>query len=306
MTAQPVPRSSSHKDLGHGDQKVRRYLPAAVIVAEVLLVVALTIHWFSSLWAVGWAIFDLDQSAGPESGVTLSEVASHPEAMWGRTVTVSANVHEIINDQSMIIGTSSWLNFRTDTLLVLAPTELSRLANTAPAVGLVARVRGIVRPFEPAMLETELSVPLNTPPITTHDGKAVLVAQQISVGLTGSAVPGDPEIGGSAGYEIGITVYDLAHDTDEYVGETVTISDEVEEGLLTSHAFWLGDEKLLVVSPKPLSDVFVETTAYVSGEVRRFDLGTVEGTTGVDLDDERFQEFNGEPFILAEVVHIVA
>ncbi len=306
MTAQPVPRSSAHKDLGHGGQKVRRYLPATVILAEALLVVALSIQWFPSLWAVGWATFDLDQSAGSDVGVTLSEVASHPEAMWGRTVTVSANVHEVINDQSMIIGTSSWFHFRTDTLLVLAPSDLTQLANTPLEVGRDAHVKGVVRPFEPAALESELSISLNTPSIAAYDGKVVLIAQQISVELPDGVVPGDPEFGGSAGYEIGITVYDLTHDTDEYVGETVTVSDEVEEGLLTSHAFWLGDEKLLVVSAKPLSDVFVETTAYVTGEVHRFDLGTVEATTGVDLNDDRFQSFKGEPFIYAEMVHVVA
>jgi len=282
------------------------YVPGAILLAHVLIIALLSYSWFQSLWAVGWAVFDLDQSNGPEIGVVLSEVASHPQVMWDRTVTVSADVHDLVNDQSMVIGTSSLLHFRTDTLLVLAPRPLAELADAPLDEDQTVRVTGVVRRFEPAVLEKELGVSLDDPAITSHGDKVVLVAQQVEAGLPGGAVPGDPEIGGSAGYEVGITVYDVAHHTDEYLGETVTVSDEVEEGLLTDHAFWLGDEKLLVISAKPVPGVFVETTAYATGEVRRFNLREVEDMTGIDLDDKRFQEFQGKPFILAEPVHVVA
>jgi hypothetical protein len=282
------------------------YVPGAILLAHILIIALLSYSWFPSLWAVGWAVFDLDQSTGPETGVVLSEVASHPQAMWDRTVTVSADVHDLVNDQSMVIGTSSLFHFRTDTLLVLAPGPLDELANAPLDEDQSVRVTGVVRRYEPAVLEKELGISLDDPSITSHGDKVVLVAQQVEVGLPDGPVPGDPEISGSAGYEIGVTVHDVARHTDEYLGETVTVSDEVEEGFLTDHAFWLGDEKLLVISAKPVPDVFVETTAYATGEVRRFDLKAVEEMTGIDLDDKRFQEFQGKPFILAESVHVLA
>ena len=307
MNARPVSGSGSGAHPRRaGRSPIDSYVPGAILLAHILVIALLSYSWFPSLWALGWAVFDLDQSTGPETGVVLSEVASHPEVMWDRTVTVSADVHDLVNDQSMVIGTSSFLHFRTDTLLVLSSQPLAELADAPLDEDHTVRVTGVVRRFEPAVLEKELGISLDDPAITSHGDKVVLVAEEVEVGLPGGAVPGDPEISGSAGYEIGVTVHDVARHTDEYLGETVTVSDEVEEGFLTDHAFWLGDEKLLVISAKPVPDVFVETTAYATGKVRRFDLREVEDITGIDLDDKRFQEFQGKPFILAESVHVLA
>ncbi len=59
----------------------------------------------------------------------------------------------------------------------------------------------------------------------------------------------------------------VASDAGDYAGLTVTLIDVVEEGALAPHMFLLGDEHLLVISARPRDDVFVESTADVTGVV---------------------------------------
>ncbi len=117
---------------------------------------------------------------------------------------------------------------------------------------------------------------------------------------------GDKEFAaGSAGYDRGVTTDDVVHDPAAYLGQTVTVSDEVEEHLLTPHAFLLGDRGLLAVSAQPHSELFVEATAYVTGEVRRFHLHQVEQDLGIDLDDGLLRPHEGEPVIVVHSLSLV-
>ena len=50
-------------------------------------IVVLSAVLWSNVWTTANALVDFDQSAGPDMGVNLSEVAGHHEVMQGRTVT---------------------------------------------------------------------------------------------------------------------------------------------------------------------------------------------------------------------------
>jgi hypothetical protein len=85
----------------------------------------LTISLWPHIWAVQNALFDFDQSPGPEIGVSLSEVARHPDAMWGQTVTISTGVDQVLNPHAMILGNDKPIV--GDKILVVGTSELDDL-----------------------------------------------------------------------------------------------------------------------------------------------------------------------------------
>lgn len=270
----------------------------------------LTILLWGSIWPVGVALFDIDQSAGPDIGIGLSEVANHPEAMWGERVTISARVDQQLGQHAIILGND--VPVIGDKVLVAAGQELRDLVLLAPEgetqinEGDVVQVTGTVRPYDSAALEVTLGIKVEAGALAGYSGKAVLLAQSIDADVPIASEAGDKEFGaGSAGYDRGVTIDDILAAPWEYVGLTVTVSDEVEEHLLTPHLFLLGDEAFLAISSAPHPELFVESTAYVTGEIRLFDLAEVERITGLDLDDDSLRAFSGQPVILVDSLLMV-
>jgi hypothetical protein len=121
-----------------------------------------------------------------------------------------------------------------------------------------------------------------------------------------AATDGDQEFpAGSGGPEHSVTVDDVLDRPGQYLGQVVSVSAEVEEGLLTPRAFILGDRGLLAVSAEPRPELFAEATAHVTGEVRRFGIEELEQELGIDLDDAQLRPHVGEPVIIVHVVEIV-
>lgn len=262
----------------------------------------LTLSRFADLWVVSRAVIDIDQSAGPDRGVNLTEVANHPSAMWNRTVTISAKVAEVVDTRLILIGSDA--RFTGDHLLV-ATRPGATLPRDVMDLPRAVRVTGVVRRADDATWQ-ELGIDAaGIPP--DYESQAVLVAESVEPDPPAELGPGDKEFASATdGYDIGITAYDLTHDGDDYLGQRVVVSGEVEEHLLTPHLFLLGDEALLVVSGVPRPELFVEATAYVTGDVRRFRLEDLESELGIDLDDARVAPYEGRIFVLAQDVELVA
>ncbi|WP_159616395.1 hypothetical protein [Arthrobacter zhaoguopingii] len=105
-------------------------------------------------------------------------------------------------------------------------------------------------------------------------------------------------------------VYDSTFfdDRESYVGEEVTLSADVNE-VMSPMSFTIAGtddttvEALLVVHDMELPEVAPELTVSVTGVVREaFDLPTVEEEMGIDLDDEAFEDWDGEPYVEAKSV----
>lgn len=193
------------------------------IAADAVLLVGLAWWLFPSIWAVGVAVVDIDQSAGPDIGVVLSEVANNPKVMWGRTVTISAEVDEIYGPNAMLIGNDAL--FVGDKVLIVGATPLDGLVTDPPGGPIrdddVVRVTGVVERFDVAALETRLGVDLAVPP-DGYDGTSVLVATSVELDPPEHAGSGDKEFPtGSSGYEIGVTVNDIVARPDDHAGDIV-------------------------------------------------------------------------------------
>lgn len=102
-------------------------------------------------------------------------------------------------------------------------------------------------------------------------------------------------------------VYDQAFydDFDSYVGEKVTVSANVDE-VVSNKSFTIAGtddtsvEEVLVLHEKKLSEINEGLTVKVTGKVMEsFDVPTVEEEMNVDLDDESFEDWDGEHYIKA-------
>jgi hypothetical protein len=112
----------------------------------------------------------------------------------------------------------------------------------------------------------------------------------------------DPEVG--AGY---VGPYDQAFydESETYAGQEVTVSAEVTETLSTDTFVIAGAagtavDPLLIVEKQeipPLDDgQVVEVTGTVAQD---FDIAATEEELGIDLEDELYADYVGEPYIMA-------
>ncbi|HET7315571.1 hypothetical protein [Salinisphaera sp.] len=89
---------------------------------------------------------------------------------------------------------------------------------------------------------------------------------------------------------------------DSYEGKQVSVSADVGK-VVSKHAFTMagGDvEPLLIVSANEEKNLAQGSTAKVTGTVHTaFDLTTVEDEVGVDLQDNLFNQWGQEPYIVA-------
>ncbi len=122
----------------------------------------------------------------------------------------------------------------------------------------------------------------------------------------------------SGGPEEGASISNITENPQEYYGQDVTVSGEVGE-LIGPNAFTIGNQDeaaggtLLVVGANELSQILEEgqelegnEVAQVQGTVREFIVAEIEDEIGYGLDDGLFEEFEGDPAIVANAVDMTA
>ncbi|MDQ4044379.1 MAG: hypothetical protein M3173_02885, partial [Chloroflexota bacterium] len=227
------------------------------------------------------------------------------------SVTVSAKVDQLVSRHAAIIGSDTPLIGRK--VLIISEPELQEQVLSGPqhvtelSEGDVVQVTGTVQRYHPDALEAELGIRFDDAAFSEYNGSAILNVSSINTDVPVAVKGGDKEFfNESDGYDRGVTVNDILDAPDDHVGMTVTVSGEIEGESVGPQVFTISDWYLLIVSAEPHPEVFREATAYVTGEVGVFDLDRVEEQLGIDLDDEALREYEGEPFILAEAVQVVA
>jgi hemin uptake protein HemP len=110
--------------------------------------------------------------------------------------------------------------------------------------------------------------------------------------------------------ESNVTTEDLSENLDAYLGQTVSVREEVEE-LVGDYAFMLDDdqlfggEEILIINASGQPVNLVEgddTDVQVTGEVRELILADLEQDYGFDLDDELFVDYEDQPVIVAQSI----
>ena len=110
--------------------------------------------------------------------------------------------------------------------------------------------------------------------------------------------------------ESNVTTEDLSANLDSYLGQTVSVREEVEE-LVGDYAFMLDDDQLfggeetLIINASGQPVDLVEgddTDVQVTGEVRELILADLEQEYGFDLDDDAFIDYENQPVIVAQSI----
>lgn len=103
-----------------------------------------------------------------------------------------------------------------------------------------------------------------------------------------------------------VTTEDLSENTEELIGQTVTVKGQVEEELgnlgfvLQEDNLSAGGLPVIVADAEPLAFSPGEIPVQATGEVVRLQIADVENEYGIDLDDELFADYEGQPAIVAE------
>jgi hypothetical protein len=107
-----------------------------------------------------------------------------------------------------------------------------------------------------------------------------------------------------------VTTEDLSDNLSAYLGQSVTVREEVEE-VVGDYAFLLDDdqlfggEEILIInaSGQPVDLVEGEDTdVQVTGEVRQLILADLEQEYGFDLDNDLFVDYENQPAIVAQSI----
>jgi hypothetical protein len=131
-----------------------------------------------------------EDSAGPEAGADVEDVRDEPgiveddafdeeaffedpEPFLGETVTVSAEVADIVSPQAFEIAGEGG---REPILVVAAPNAIPSISDDS-----VVKVTGTVRDFALADIEREVGVDLDDGLFTEYDDDHVIVAKTVTV-----------------------------------------------------------------------------------------------------------------------------
>lgn len=107
---------------------------------------------------------------------------------------------------------------------------------------------------------------------------------------------------------------DVAEDTEQLIGQTVTVEGEVEE-IVGANAFRIeenelfGDDEVLVINAQPTVTIADDQNVRVTGKVRQFVVADLERDYDLNWDLEVQQqleaEYQDKPVIVAESTEVI-
>ena len=300
-----------------GSHRPRRFaLASAVAVTSLLL---------SS--ALGTPALAQDGSAG------VGEIVGNAGGYYGKTVTVTGDVANVIDpfqgaaepiaftiadgDRPAAGAADQGLG-RHELLVIPAPTVA--LGGGMPDLTAQDRVRiaGAVVVFNRAEVERTTGVHLDAQAFQEWDGRPALVAWDIDAVATSAARARPAEEKQPATVNLG-TAWPAS-----YYGKVVTVGGEVVEvfdpaqGMLGPVAMTIAadgrldatathDTLLVIRAPvaamaNPMAEFAPGSWVSVNGPVVAFNVAEVEQATGLDLDNQLLQRWDGKPAVIAWTV----
>ncbi len=230
------------------------------------------------LWAL-WATFaDEGGSAGPDVGVTLTEVVKDPSEFYGDRVVVSGQIERVHAEDDVITRSNTAAGFRlgTDATITVVGANIAELAaiaaNEELAEGDVVQVSGTVREFDLPAIEEDLGVDFDDDLFGRE--RAVIVADAVNL------VPVVP----SQGEQLAISVEQLEDDPTRYLGRQVTVTGASVTDVLSPRVFAISDE-VLVVSPTALTGLRAGEETRLRGTA--IEVSTAKLLTEFDLRSDR-------------------
>ncbi|MDP9480443.1 MAG: hypothetical protein M3R38_33080 [Actinomycetota bacterium] len=292
------------KPEGEGGGSGLKWLWAALgIIALIVLAIIL------------WQLFNEEESAGPEQGVTISDITDNPEEFYGSTATVSGQVAEVV-DPEYAFSMGGEDDLGGGTLLVVGAGPLPEIVAGEEQIGPEDAVQatGDVRPFNLVEFEEDIGADLDDAAFSEFEGQPAILANQLDM------TPDAADAGEPAG-AVQATLSDITDNPEEFYGQTLTVDGGAVAEVLNPDSFVIIDaetaaeeipedlteEGVLVIGSTdgPLPELGVETPVQVTGLFREFNLVEVEEELGTELDDAVYEDWEGRPAILADQVQPV-
>ena len=242
------------------------------------------------------------ESAGQAAGVSVADVVDNPSEFYGKKLTVSGLVGEVVGPNAVTIGGQDGV-FEEE-LLIVGAQPLPELAE-GDAVEIAAedlvQATGTLQEFQVPEFEEALGTELDDNLFTEYEGEPALQAS--SVALT-PAEGGGTTTAMQQGIQASIPT--IVDDPAEFYGSTTTVTGGVVE-VVEPSVFAISDpanaetlageefgalaeeEAILVVNgtanaPQPnLSEL---ANVQVTGAVRELNVAEFEKEAGLELDDE--------------------
>jgi hypothetical protein len=283
---EPLPRRSS------GGSAVA-WAIAAVVILGLLA------------WAL-WATFADDDSAGPEAGVTLQQVASDPAELAGSQVVVSGQIADVLTEEDVIgadlTGPSAFILGEDGEVLVVGVDmpEMAALAgNEEIAEGDVVQVSGTVHAFDAAAFEEELGAELDEGLYEPFAGRPAITATDVDL---------VPVTAAAAGEDVRVTLEALRDDPQAFLGQQVQVGDATVEQVLSPRVVALSDDLVAILPAGQAGQVDPGATVQLDGTVVETSTARLANELNLDAGgDGLFEELGiEEPEIADYEAAIVA
>jgi len=257
------------------------------------------------------------ESAGQAIGVSVADVTDNPEEFYGKQITLSGLVTEVVDPNAVAIGGGEFIG--GEQVLILGAQQLQQIVEGVPEGEPfeiqqqdLVQATGTLREFNIGEVEQEVGYELDDNLFGDWEGQPVLVAD--SFVLT-------PQQGGTTQAQqqgVNATLPLIIDSPEEFYGQTVTVSGAVaqiidpntfvivdqqaaeDEGLYGADAGALAEQGVLVATSNG-PNLTERQTVQVTGTLQPFDAAAFEQELGVQFDenDEVFSAFSDGPAIQA-------
>lgn len=248
------------------------------------------------------ALFRDAESAGPEAGVALYDIADDPTEFYGTTVTVSGEVNEVLGPRSFTIGDEELLVVSSAPL----PEVVDRPGELPLSGGDVVKVTGRVRNFDVFEVEREIGADLDDELLDAWAATPSIVADSVSLEPAARV----------AGKSVPVALSGIADAPEEFLGQIIMVDGAAAEAvgpnafvIVDDGAYEkvdrdpLGSGVLVVTGGDPIPDPTEERPVEVTGILREFGPAAFEEELGIELDDGLYAGWDGRPAIAARSVH---
>ena len=264
------------------------------------------------------------ESAGQAIGVSLADVTDNPDEFYGKDVTLSGLVTEVVGPNAVAIGGDELIG--GDPVLIVGAQQLDRIVEGLPEGEPfevqqqdLVQASGTLREFDIAEVEEDIGYDLDDNVFGDWEGEPVVIADSFIL---------SPQQGGgttSMAQQQGVnaTLPLIVDSPEEFYGQTLTVNGAVariidpntfvvvdeqaaqDEGLYEAEAADLAQQGVLVTTGEGTGPNLTERqTVQVTGTLQQFDAATFEQEMGVGLDEnnEFVSAFAEGPAIMATQV----
>lgn len=262
------------------------------------------------------------ESAGKAIGATVADITDDANEFYGKKVTVSGLVTQVVNQNAFVIGGGE---FGDSGLLIVGAKKLSQIVKGGEEGKVVeiqeqdlAQVTGKVREFNRQQVNDQIGYYLDDRLFEDFEEQPAVVADQVVLSPWQGSTP-------QAQQGVPVSLSNLIDEPAEFYGQKVTVNGTIAQ-LISSHAFVLvrqqtaqetdegvydpdalTEEGVLVVSGGGTrASLSADQPVRVTGRVRQADVQQLEEKLGVEFNEDKeaftaFEEGQGPAIVASQI-----